>query len=437
MSFMNNLYNNDEKDKKFRLTRGKLILFAIGIILIIAMVIVIIVLVNKKKPQYTTSDFNKLEKRMVEEAPFYLEQKNITLDSDEYKIDLKNMLVKNGGTIDPSKIIAAKICDGYVIVKKESSINYNAYIKCGNKYMTNGYLSNDTTTNSNKTTSSKDVTKPDIVIIGDSEITITVGSNYEDQGAKATDNEDGDITSKIKVTGNVDTSKEGNYVLTYSVSDKAGNKDSKNRIIYVVPKVTTTVTNETTTTIPSTTTKKTTKSTTKITTRATTKKPTTPPTITLRGDKTITIYIGSNYNDPGYSAKDSLGKDITSKVKVTSNINTSIAGVYYVTYSVTDNYGNSSSATRTISVKASTVPLTGLSISPNSVNLKKGSNKKLEVYFSPTNATNKTISWSSSNSTIATVNSNGVVTAKNVGTVIITVKSYNGLSATSRITVVK
>lgn len=433
MSFMNNLYNNDEKDKKFRLTRGKLILFAIGIILIIAMVIVIIVLVNKKKPQYTTSDFNKLEKRMVEEAPFYLEQKNITLDSDEYKIDLKNMLVKNGGTIDPSKITAAKICDGYVIVKKENSINYNAYIKCGNKYMTNGYLSNDTTTNSNKTTSSKDVTKPDIVIIGDSEITITVGSKYEDQGAKANDNVDGDITSKIKVTGNVDTSKEGNYVLTYSVSDKAGNKDSKSRKIFVISETTTTKVSEVATTIATTTKKQTTKATTKVTT----KKITTPPTITLKGDKTITIYIGSNYNDPGYSAKDSLGKDITSKVKVTSNINTSIAGVYYVTYSVTDNYGNSSSATRTISVKASTVPLTGLSISPNSVNLKKGSNKKLEVYFSPTNATNKTISWSSSNSTIATVNSNGVVTAKNVGTVIITVKSYNGLSATSRITVVK
>ena len=433
MSFMNNLYNKDEKDKKFRLTRGKLILFAIGIILIIAMVIVIIVVVNKKKPQYTTSDFNKLEKRMVEEAPFYLEQKNITLDSDEYKIDLKNMLVKNGGTIDPSKIIAAKICDGYVIVKKESSINYNAYIKCGNKYMTNGYLSNDTTTNINKTTSSKDVTKPDIVIIGDSEITITVGSKYEDQGAKANDNVDGDITSKIKVTGNVDTSKEGNYVLTYSVSDKAGNKDSKSRKIFVISETTTTKVSEVATTIATTTKKQTTKATTKVTT----KKITTPPTITLKGDKTITIYIGSNYNDPGYSAKDSLGKDITSKVKVTSNINTSIAGVYYVTYSVTDNYGNSSSATRTISVKASTVPLTGLSISPNSVNLKKGSNKKLEVYFSPTNATNKTISWSSSNSTIATVNSNGVVTAKNVGTVIITVKSYNGLSATSRITVVK
>ena len=30
--------------------------------------------------------------------------------------------------------------------------------------------------------------KPDIVIIGDSEITITVGSKYEDQGAKANDN---------------------------------------------------------------------------------------------------------------------------------------------------------------------------------------------------------------------------------------------------------
>ena len=47
MSFMNNLYNKDEKDKKFRLTRGKLILFAIGIILIIVIIIFVIWLYRK------------------------------------------------------------------------------------------------------------------------------------------------------------------------------------------------------------------------------------------------------------------------------------------------------------------------------------------------------------------------------------------------------
>ena len=44
-----------------------------------------------------------------------------------------------------------------------------------------------------------------------------------DAGASATDNVDGDITAKIVVTGEVNSSVAGTYTLTYNVSDAAGN----------------------------------------------------------------------------------------------------------------------------------------------------------------------------------------------------------------------
>ncbi|MBS4218322.1 DUF5011 domain-containing protein [Bacillus sp. FJAT-49711] len=47
---------------------------------------------------------------------------------------------------------------------------------------------------------------------------------------------DGTITNKIKVSGTVNTKKVGNYKLTYSVSDKAGNKTTVTRIVTVKEK---------------------------------------------------------------------------------------------------------------------------------------------------------------------------------------------------------
>lgn len=65
---------------------------------------------------------------------------------------------------------------------------------------------------------------PVITIKGDAKITITVGTTYTDPGATATDSVDGDITSKIVVVNPVDTSKVGTYIITYNVTDSAGNK---------------------------------------------------------------------------------------------------------------------------------------------------------------------------------------------------------------------
>jgi hypothetical protein len=68
-----------------------------------------------------------------------------------------------------------------------------------------------------------DQTAPVITLSGSSAITVAAGSVYTDAGATATDNIDGNITARISVTGAVNTATPGVYVLTYRVSDNAGN----------------------------------------------------------------------------------------------------------------------------------------------------------------------------------------------------------------------
>lgn len=57
--------------------------------------------------------------------------------------------------------------------------------------------------------------------------------------------------------------------------------------------------------------------------------------------------------------------------------------------------------------------------------MNNGATLQLNATVSPANATDKTIVWSSSNSDVASVNQNGLVTANNAGTAIITAKSSN------------
>ncbi len=76
--------------------------------------------------------------------------------------------------------------------------------------------------------------KPEIKLIGAEELTIVINSEYFEKGATAFDDIDGDITSKIKIRGKVDTSKTGKYKIIYSVNDSSGNKNSVKRIINVI-----------------------------------------------------------------------------------------------------------------------------------------------------------------------------------------------------------
>lgn len=424
------LYETDDNKKKFQLTRGMLILAAVILVVIIIVIIIIVHSVKSKEPEYTTSDFKHLEDRMEEEAPTYISQNNIELTSEEIKIDLKDLLLENGGSIDSSKVKATKVCKGYVIATKVDSEVYKPYISCGNYYTTEGYVNSDTITKK-KTTSQKDTEKPVITLKGNSEITLNQGDKYNDEGARATDNIDGDITSKIKVSGKVDITKSGTYTITYTVTDKAGNRTEVTRKVTVVATITTTMS----TTKKKTTTKKSYTSSGSVkTTRATTQRITTPPTIALRGSSTITINQGASWHDPGFTAKDAKGNDLTGRVNVSGYVNISVAGTYRVSYTVTDNWGNRGYAYRNVIVKSTYIKLQAITVSPVSLSLSKGQSRSITVYFNPTNATNKSVSWSSSDPSVATV-SNGVITANSQGIATIIVKGADGRQAQVSVTV--
>lgn len=80
----------------------------------------------------------------------------------------------------------------------------------------------------------RDITLPKIILGGYESVVILKGGKYEEKGAKASDNRDGDITNKLKVEGDINTGKTGTYIIKYSASDLAGNTASRTRTIKVV-----------------------------------------------------------------------------------------------------------------------------------------------------------------------------------------------------------
>ncbi|MDX9974751.1 MAG: cohesin domain-containing protein [FCB group bacterium] len=65
--------------------------------------------------------------------------------------------------------------------------------------------------------------RPTLTLVGSSTVSLNVGGTYEDAGAKAADEIDGDLTSSIVTENLVDASKAGTYFVNYRVTDKAGN----------------------------------------------------------------------------------------------------------------------------------------------------------------------------------------------------------------------
>ena len=79
----------------------------------------------------------------------------------------------------------------------------------------------------------EDNEKPVIELNGDLNITKSIASDYKENGYKATDNVDGDITDKVKITNKIEN-KAGEYEIIYEVEDSSGNKTSVKRYIKVV-----------------------------------------------------------------------------------------------------------------------------------------------------------------------------------------------------------
>ncbi len=158
----------------------------------------------------------------------------------------RNIIIKD--TIKPEIIIDGKIeaCKNSkaIQMKIKAIDNYDGDISDKINYKIDGdkieIFSVDSSGNENALTKELyyiDNEKPKIELKGQNKISLNLGDNYEELGVSAYDSCDGNLTSKIKIEGQVDTNVSGIYKLTYTVKDSSNNSSSITREIEVKEKI--------------------------------------------------------------------------------------------------------------------------------------------------------------------------------------------------------
>ncbi|MCP4429611.1 MAG: DUF5011 domain-containing protein, partial [Gammaproteobacteria bacterium] len=160
-----------------------------------------------------------------------------------------------------------------------------------------------------------DTTKPVITLNGSTPVSIELGDSYNDAGATASDDIDGDITANITTDSTVNTAQVGSYTVTYNVSDAAGNTATAVvRTVNVTPDVT-------------------------------------KPVISLSGNNPDSIVTGSPYIDAGATAMDNIDGNVSGNIISSGSVNTNTEGTYFISYNVSDSAGNEAvTKTRTVNV---------------------------------------------------------------------------------------
>lgn len=154
---------------------------------------------------------------------------------------------------------------------------------------------------------------PVISLTGSEDATVCPNKKYIEEGYNAIDNYDGDITDKVEL-------QIGDNGIVYKVSDECGNTATKIRNIRYIDEQ--------------------------------------PPVITLNGYINPIVYVGDKYIEQGYTATDECLGDITDKVTITGDVDYSKAGIYTLTYTVTDGY-NTTSVERKIHVQNKSIVAPG------------------------------------------------------------------------------
>ena len=231
-----------------------------------------------------------------------------------------------------------------------------------------------------------DAENPVITITGDNPYFINQDDTYNDEGATAIDNVDGNLTSNIVPSGNVDTSNPGSYDITYTVTDSANNTSTAVRNVIV--------------------------------------KDTEPPAIVLRGSSSISIDQGTPYTDA-----DDAGADVSDNVDTNvvlveeNNVNSSIPGTYTYVFSATDQAGNAAvPVTRTVIVNDTTPPVISL-IGANPLYIDQNSPSFVDPGVTATDNVDGDLTTA--------VNTSGFVDTTTAGSYVITydVQDSNGLNA--------
>lgn len=115
--------------------------------------------------------------------------------------------------------------------------------------------------------------------------------------------------------------------------------------------------------------------------------------------------------------------------------NYSVGFIFRSAYNYDENLVTFTVIPATVTVKAKPVPVTGIALNRETASIGTGETLTLTPIFSPETATNKNVTWSSSDKTVATVE-NGIVTPLKKGTTTITVTTEDGgFSASCLVTV--
>ena len=113
-----------------------------------------------------------------------------------------------------------------------------------------------------------------------------------------------------------------------------------------------------------------------------------------------------NPSQVNYSITSLFGTAGTWTIKVTSNTNSSVYG--------------------TLNITVNAIPVTAISVTGSSATVEEESTLQLTASVTPNNATNQTVTWSSNHTSIATVNTNGLVTGVSAGEARITATANDG-----------
>ncbi|WP_168735460.1 glycosyl hydrolase 53 family protein [Cohnella fermenti] len=106
------------------------------------------------------------------------------------------------------------------------------------------------------------------------------------------------------------------------------------------------------------------------------------------------------------------------------------------TATITASSSNGLTALATVSVTGAAVSVAGVGVAPSELSLEVGTTGQLTATVLPSDATNKSVTWSTSDANVAAVDAGGVVTAKAAGTAVITATTADGAkTATATVTV--
>lgn len=226
----------------------------------------------------------------------------ITLEGDaEVTIDVNTVYIDPGATAFDQE--DGDLTDDLVVSGNVDSSSVGQHVLSYNVTDSDG---NEAVTVFRTVNVSQPNTIPVITLIGPDEVTASLDGIYDDEGATAFDEEDGDISSQIVTTGAVDTSAEGQYILSFDVVDSHGESAiTITRTVNVIDTDTDT-----------------------------------PPVLTLLGEEEVSVEQDEPYLDAGATAFDQEDEDISSDILVTGSVDTSTPGDYVITYNVTDSDGN-------------------------------------------------------------------------------------------------